>query len=199
MRSYCPETNVKHTTRAGKLWHAINLRCKPGGAWQKKDPCYIGCRNTFKDFQSFVDWCQLQPGYLEREENGNFWSLDKDLKGGISEYGTSTCMFVPNRVNGLLVGLKVANHLGMLGTTVYKGDRWRGQGKDWTGRKVHLGVFHSEREAHRAWQRNKLQAIQDFCENDLQVQQYHNIVQALSNWAKDIESDILNDKETRYA
>lgn len=197
--SYCPLVNVKHTTRAGRLWLAINSRCKLGGAFQKKDPSYLGCKNTFKNFQTFVEWCHEQYGYFEVEENGNVWSLDKDLKGGHLEYGPDVCMFIPNNVNIFLVGLKRKSDTNMLGVTSYKGSRWRSQGKDWTGKKLHLGIFETEKDAHRAWQINKLKTLHDFCENCVQLQKHHKVIKALLDFAKIIELDILSNKETKYA
>lgn len=80
-------------------WKGINARCKDGGAYQNRQPSYIGCTNEFKGFQEFVEWSRQQVGYdLEG------YQLDKDLLfKGNKIYSPDTCVFLPSRINSLLI------------------------------------------------------------------------------------------------
>jgi hypothetical protein len=49
IKSYCPSSYTQCHTRAGKLWHAVNFRCKIGGLTQNNRPTYLGVTNGFKD------------------------------------------------------------------------------------------------------------------------------------------------------
>ena len=104
VQTYSPRPYVRHSTRAGGLWNSMNHRCKPKGSFQTKHPTYISTTNGFKDFQEFAEWCQHQYGYMNRENGGRFWQLDKDLKlFGNKIYSIETSIFVPSRINSLLL------------------------------------------------------------------------------------------------
>ncbi len=84
-------------TRAGMLYHALKQRVNPNGKKQQASPLYTGCYSTFRDFQHFANWCQMQAGYDSK------FQLDKDLlKRGNKEYGEQTCVFIPQEINKLL-------------------------------------------------------------------------------------------------
>lgn len=86
------------------LWQQMLHRCTK--AKQAKFPTYIGtsCSDNFKSYSYFYEWCQEQVGFGNKEENGCSWHLDKDiLIKGNKLYSEDTCVFVPPRVNSLLV------------------------------------------------------------------------------------------------
>ncbi|MNQ16308.1 hypothetical protein D3C85_293050 [compost metagenome] len=92
---------VQYWTRSFKLWVKVNGRCSDGYILKDR-PSYIKSENKFKDFQQFAGWCQEQEGYSNKDPNGKFWSLDKDLiVEGNTAYSPETCLFVPNDVNQL--------------------------------------------------------------------------------------------------
>lgn len=100
---YFTEQKKGRFTRAGRLWALVEERCKEGSIEQRKHPTYCGCVNGFKDFQVFAEWCQHQIGYMNKDSNGHYWNLDKDiLVRGNKEYNTDFCVFVPNALNKLL-------------------------------------------------------------------------------------------------
>jgi hypothetical protein len=111
VQKFTPEPYTTWTTRAGVLWTNFTQRCKDGGSLQKAVPAYKGSKNGFKDFQEFAEWCQHQVGYLEKDDRGHYWQLDKDiLVKNNKVYSPSTCVFVPKSLNCLLE--KRANHRG---------------------------------------------------------------------------------------
>lgn len=194
IRSYCPIPNEKHSTRAYVLWRNINSRCKVGGAWQIKDPSYIGCEVRFDNFQSFAEWCQLQPGYMNRDSSGNFWALDKDMKcAGNKHYSAECCTFVPSRVNNALGFKKIGN---MHGATPYTGGRWRSQAQI-NRTKKHLGIFDTEFEAHCAWRDNRLSMLNELYTTDVELQGYPGILRVIEGCIERLEADKTANKETK--
>lgn len=61
------------------------------------NPGYAEARLSFESFQHFVCWSREQHGY---DLDNASWCLDKDiLVTGNTDYGPSTCLFVPQEVN----------------------------------------------------------------------------------------------------
>jgi len=98
-RSYVGEKYV--WTVSGVLWNNIKERCTVGGSTQTREPTYINCKNSFKDFQSFTEWHRNQVGY------GLGYQLDADiLKDGVKEYSESKCVLIPSELNKFLQSYK---------------------------------------------------------------------------------------------
>lgn len=88
-------------TVSGVAWNNIKERCTPNGATQSREPTYVGCKNLFKDFESFVEWHQLQIGY------GLGYQLDSDiLRNGEKIYSPETCVLIPPALNKFLQSYK---------------------------------------------------------------------------------------------
>ena len=197
VKSYSPEPYLQQRTRAGVLWNSVNQRCKVGGNEQRKRPSYIGCTNGFKDFQEFAEWCQSQYGYLNKEQNGMYWQLDKDLKVfGNKGYSPDTCVFVPNRVNSLLITPVARSEYP---TGVYWDNhkqRYKSNCSDGSGKQRTLGRFYSTFEAHQAWQKYKVELIRKICVEDEEIRNHLELVPILLAQAQRIEDDLLNNRET---
>lgn len=135
-------------TRAGKLWNNLETRTKG----KHKDRCYDSALNTFEDFQQFAQWCQDQPGYMTKDLDDNFWQLDKDLLGDGNTYGPKTCCFIPAKLNSILIEQK--SKTGFLpGVTqdLSNSVKFVARGRTLSGKKVHIGAFETELQAHRAY------------------------------------------------
>lgn len=152
---------VHKKTRGFILWTSVNARCNPNGSAQKNNLRYIGSENLFNDYNSFIDWCHDQYGYMSKDENGRFWSLDKDLlEFGNKHYSPDKCLFVPQRLNNLLVSSNKVR--GEYPVGVYldiKKNSIVALGSDGRGRTKYLGSFKCPYEAHRAWQKDKMEKI----------------------------------------
>lgn len=196
IRVYSPSPYTVHTTRASCVWHNINTRCKVGSSKQAKHNSYIGCTNGFKDFQELAEWCQSQYGYRNKESNGKFWQLDKDLKiQGNKVYSPDTCIFVPNRVNSLLISCDSSRGSTPLGVSLF---RRTGQFQvRCSGVPKHLGYFNCEFEAHRTWQKSKVKVIRKICSDDSEILAHTELVHILLTQAQRIEDDLLNNRETK--
>lgn len=160
LKSFAPEPNTKHTTRAAIVWMNMNSRCKT--PYKEECPTYQGCSVGFKDFQSFAEWCQSQEGYGVKDGE-RFWSLDKDLLFEDNKvYSEATCIFVPYDVNSTLAHRNTTDL--PCGVQIYPHDSSRFVAAcKLNGKSHHLGVFDSADLAHKAWQEKKIEAIQFLC------------------------------------
>lgn len=108
-------------TRGARLWSDLVYRTVHPSMEHtigRRSSLYKDSLNLFQDFDSFVEWCVDQPGYMNKEVNGKYWQLDKDiLVQGNKVYGPETCCFVPPRVNNLTTG-------GFKGGTLDKHGKW---------------------------------------------------------------------------
>lgn len=99
-----PCTNGKKEVKEYIVWKSMLSRC--GEKFWKRQPAYVGttCSDNFKSYEYFYEWCQEQIGFKNVDENGNSWQLDKDIIcRGNKLYSEDTCVFVPQRLNKLLI------------------------------------------------------------------------------------------------
>jgi len=182
-------------TRSYQLWNSINKRCNKVTEVRKNRPWYLNSSNLFSDFQSFADWCQLQHGYNSKDENGNFWQLDKDLLVfGNKDYSPETCLFVPSKINSILLSSSTIRGEYPIGVTFNRrSGRFVAQSNDTSYKRKHLGYFDCPLEAHRAWQKFKMGRLLDEAKNE----EYGiRLVEALLQKAEEINQDIIENKET---
>lgn len=177
---------VQNNTRAILLYNSINARSRPGSS------TYRESINGFEDYQSFAEWCQWQPGYMNQETDGRFWAIDKDwLSPHEPLYNEDTCLFVPVRVNALTVNHKSKREL-PLGVTYYtRYDKFSAV----CGRSNTLGYFDTPEQAHRAWQSAQVGRIRAAIEPEF----CNRLRQAMETRALFIEDDIDLGVETKYA
>lgn len=153
------------TTRAGVLWRSINQRCDPK---QQRFATYAGCTNDFENYQTFTEWCQTQEGYMQKEANGKFWAIDKDLiVYNNKSYSPETCLFVPTRINTLFVSKNNISSLYPCG--VIKNTNcgtFKSSINNGTGKPQYLGNYRTPFEAHQAWQRAKIEQIKQVMLDD---------------------------------
>lgn len=152
------EFSIQNHTRSGALWADVRKRCNAGGRTQTNNPTYIGCENKFGDFHSFSCWAQGQYGYLLRNDNGKFWSLDKDIIQPFNKaYSEKTCCFVPAKLNTLLLyntGMRTDLPLGICKHRQQKSFIAMCVGE-------YLGVYKDPMEAHRAWQKARIKTFEN--------------------------------------
>ena len=148
---------VRHLTRSGAAHTAMTMRCLPGGSRQIKDPCYIGCSNTFESFQEFASW------YVQQFGAKDDWQLDKDLLvPGNKVYSPDTCVLLPSNVNTALQHGKLKSGGLPGGVTPYK-DKYRAR-HSLFGKENHLGYFFDVRHAFAAYASAKSSYIRQLAE-----------------------------------
>jgi hypothetical protein len=153
---------VRYFTRGFKLWRNLEKRCSGSAKILKATPTYADCKNEFKSFQSFADWCQNQVGYLNKTSNGKYWCLDKDiLVPGNKNYNEDSCAFVPHYINTLLLSRgywRGEYPIGVSkdkerGTYIGQCNKFETKGITFCGR------HDTPKEAHHAWQVEKAKQI----------------------------------------
>lgn len=147
------------------LWAAMLERCT--SKFQNNHHSYIGtsCSENFKSYSFFYEWCQTQVGYKNKDANGEVWHLDKDiLVKGSKVYSENTCVFLPRRLNTLLVNRSLFRGNSPLGVS------WAENAGKFTvwckGVKTrkYLGSFNSEIEAFNVYKEFKQKTIKQVAE-----------------------------------
>lgn len=138
------------------LWTGMLRRCTR--EWLIKKPTYIGCTisENFKSYAFFYEWCQEQVGFENKDDKNMAWHLDKDLLiKGNKLYSEDTCVFIPLRVNSLLVkgdSIRGKYPIGVRKQT--KDKRFKSYCKDGTegtNKQTQLGSFDTVEEAFQAY------------------------------------------------
>lgn len=120
------------------LWCSMKARCRV----QYKN---CGISDNFLNFQYFAEWCQHQVGFKEA-----LFQLDKDiLAGACLEYNEDVCVFVPRKLNCFITTYYSNTKSGVI--FIDKLNKFRARIQDLDGKRVHLGLFHTEDEAFSAY------------------------------------------------
>jgi len=166
-----------------QMWRGLLERCTEK-CWTNH-PTYNGvtCSDNFKHYTFFYEWCQKQVGFGNTDENGRGWQLDKDLLVKDNKlYSEDTCVFVPQRINTLLVkcntsrgkfpiGIHRNKHCGTFVSGCNNG----------TGRKVYIGSFKTAQEAFKAYKAFKEALIKEVA-NEYKEQLDSRVYEALMNY-----------------
>lgn len=188
---YLDKGEFRHVTRSGVIWLNIAKRLR-------QDSSYSKSINLFTDFHSFSSWCQDQYGYMHKENNGKYWSLDKDiLVPGNTNYGPDKCLFVPQILNNLFETSMINKGQFLVG--VYHSQnkkKFISRCRDPFLKKVlYLGTFDTAELAHKAWQAAKVSVIR----NSVKIVESHEkLKEALLLRADLIESQMYSGKITDF-
>lgn len=147
------------------LWAGMLLRCTEN-FWEA-NANYKGttCSESFKSYAFFYEWCQSQIGFKNIDANGEVWPLDKDiLVKGNRCYSESSCVFIPRRINQLLVSRALFRGDSPIGVS------WSERTGKFTvwckGLKTrhYLGSFETELEAFSIYKEFKQETIRQVAE-----------------------------------
>ena len=140
-------------TKEYTLWQSMLRRCY-SDTCKNKRPTYEGCQvsENFKSYEYFYEWCQSQVGF-----GNEGWHLDKDLLiKGNKFYSESTCVFIPQEINSLLVKREASRGVHLIGV------HWCNTNKTFVatvkknkGKREYLGLFKTEIEAFNAYKQAK--------------------------------------------
>jgi len=139
-----------------QLWVDMLTRCSEIHC--KRQPSYIGttCSENFKSYSFFYEWCNNQVGFGNKDQNNSDWHLDKDLLiKGNKVYSEDTCVFVPSRVNNILLKHKAARGKYPIGVVVDKNNKtnnnFRARCCVEKGILKNIGSFNSAQTAFQAY------------------------------------------------
>ncbi len=140
-------------TKEYGLWKSMLRRCYSDN-FKKKNPTYIDCEvsDKFKSYEYFYEWCHKQVGF-----GIDGFEIDKDLLiKGNKVYSESTCVFLPQEINTLLIKCTASRGKHPIGVCWNKTKKsfvaHVGKSK---GKQEHLGYFKTEIEAFNAYKEAK--------------------------------------------
>ena len=144
-------------TKEYDLWYSMLRRCYSDNS-KKKYPTYESCEvsDKFKSYEYFYEWCHNQIGF-SNNGNGNPFQLDKDLLiKGNKVYGESTCVFLPQEINKVLIKSTASRGEHLIGVHwCNKGKAFRAMVNKNKGKQECLGSFKTELEAFNAYKKAK--------------------------------------------
>ena len=153
-------------TREYNLWQSMLRRCYSDCS-KKQRPTYEGCEvsNNFKSHEYFYEWCHSQIGF-DNDGNENPFQLDKDLLiKGNRVYSESTCVFLPQEINSLLIKRATSRGKYLIGVYWHKkGNAFVAQVNKNEGKQEHLGLFKTEIEAFNAYKQAKESFVKEQAE-----------------------------------
>jgi hypothetical protein len=150
-----PAYRDRKNIREYQLWGNMLDRCKEKH-WDKH-PNYTGttCSENFRSYSFFYEWCQEQVGFNSEDEIGarKVWHLDKDiLVRGNKVYSEDVCVFVPQRINKLLIKSNSTRGGQIIGVFWHKRDRvFVAQCSNSDDKHKHIGYFDTKEEAFTAY------------------------------------------------
>ncbi len=157
-----PSTINGVLTKEYTLWCSMLKRCYSDG-FKKQRPTYEGCEvsSKFKSYEYFYEWCHKQIGF-----GVDGFEIDKDLLvKGNKVYSETTCVFLPQEINTLLIKSTASRGEHLIG--VY----WHNASKSFVarvaknkGKQEHLGYFKTEIEAFNAYKKAKESFIKEQAE-----------------------------------
>ena len=140
-------------TKEYGLWKSMLRRCYSDN-FKKKNPTYKDCEvsDKFKSYEYFYEWCNKQIGF-----GVDGFEIDKDLLiKGNKDYSESTCVFIPQEINTLLIKCTASRGKHTIGVCWNKTKKsfvaHVGKSK---GKQEHLGYFKTEIEAFNAYKEAK--------------------------------------------
>lgn len=179
----CPVSKNNKHLKEYKLWTSMLLRCTEN-LWSK---CHtytgVTCSDNFKDYSFFFEWCHRQVGFGNKDSFGRHWQLDKDLLvKGNKVYSENICVFIPQRINALLVKCNTARGKYPVGVYLNKvSGKFQAYCRDSESKRLHLGSFTTPQEAFQAYKVFKESLVKKVAED------YKNLIdnrvyQALMNY-----------------
>lgn len=139
----------KKGTRHYSVWTGMMERCYSGNF--NRYPTYINCSvdDEWHNFQNFGKW--YDENYYAVDDQK--MELNKDiLVKGNKVYGSKYCVFVPKRINLLLVKKDAVRGRNPVGVCYYKRDNtYQADCRDENGKSVHLGRYDTPEEAFEVY------------------------------------------------
>lgn len=131
-----------------RYWSGVLQRCYCD-KYKILKPTYGNCTSSanFKSFKFFREWCSSQVGF-----GNEGWSLDKDLLfKGNKLYSESTCVFIPQEVNSLILNKKSIRGVLPIGVSKHKEMNSFSSSLSVNGKMKYLGSFKTPEEAFFAY------------------------------------------------
>ena len=155
---YKVKENGKHTDEF-KIWHGMLQRCYDP-KYQEREPTYKGCQveDYLLNFQHISKW--INENYYEIP--GEKIYLDKDiLHKGNKVYSRDTCIFVPQRINNLLIKRDKMRGKDPIGVSDLPSGNYQVNCNNGYGKIIHLGTYPTKKEAFQVYKQYKEKVIKE--------------------------------------
>lgn len=160
-----PAYIAKKHTKEYKLWNGMLERCYSPIYYSRHTYENCSVSETFKHYSNFYEWCQTQTGINSKDNKGHCFELDKDiLIKGNKLYSEDTCVFVPAKINALLISCKGARGSTPVGTHLVKRTGRFAAYIQRDGKRVGLGYYDSANEAFLVYKKAKEAYIKQVAE-----------------------------------
>lgn len=169
-------------------WKNMLKRC-----YSQAESCYddVSVCEEWKYFSRYKAWFDVQI-----KPDGEF-DVDKDLLDGISRlYSPDTCCVIPRKLN---LSLSVSPESKGLTGTYYEKERGKYQSycNSFLGKRIILGRYDTDKEAHRKWQVEKIKQINKSIEWYISLGNPDiRVVGALNRIIKKVEVEISEYRDT---
>lgn len=152
-------------------WHNILTRCFDSKYKEKyptyKDTCVV---DEWLNFQTFADWYYNNIYYVSNER----MEIDKDIMfKGNKIYSPDKCVFVPRRINSLLINSKAIRGKYPVGVDMHRG-KFRARCNTLNG-SVFIGHYRSSEAAFNAYKKfkeNYIKQVADEYKNKIPAKLY---------------------------
>lgn len=113
--------------------------------------------DEWHNYQNAADWYLGQVGFCVKENSNRKYHLDKDLLvPNNTQYGPTTCCFLPNAINVAMKGRQLNSDKKLpAGVYWHKASNGYVSSIDIDGVQIHLGCFKSPEDAYQEYKKNK--------------------------------------------
>ena len=180
--THCTAVEGKRLKEYG-LWKDMLRRCTQNNTVSDRFYTGVTCSENFKSYSFFYEWCNQQKGFNEKDKNSRKWSLDKDLLiRGNKCYSEDVCVFVPNRVNNLVIKRNASRGDWPIGVSLDKAtSKYKASCRNGSGTVKTIGMYSSVQEAFRAYKSYKEALIKQVA-NEYKEQLDSRVYEALMNY-----------------
>lgn len=132
------------------------IRRVHGDSWRSRYITYadVSILEEWQYLSNFIKWVDSQPN-----KDWENYQLDKDLLGDGKIYSPLSCAYVSSKTNSFVIDAKNSRGTLMIGvaTNIESNIKpYRAAcGNPFTRKRVYLGSYSTELEAHKAWQAKK--------------------------------------------
>lgn len=181
------------------IWRGILMRSKQ--SFWSKNPTYFGCtvHEDWLRFSNFENWLKEQPNHAEWEIGKKNWAVDKDfLYPGNKVYSPEACCLLPRYVNNALLDSARIRGEYPLGVSYHKQHKKFYSCIKLENRQCFLGLYDKLGDAHVAWQKAKIDALENILkkyknENNFDIRVCSRLMYEISL----IKEDINDGRETK--
>jgi hypothetical protein len=174
---YKVKENGKNT-RVYDTWHNMLYRCYDS-KYHKKQPTYTNCEvdEDWLNFQNFAKW--YYDNYYEVKDE--IMHLDKDILVKHNKiYSPDTCVFVPQKINGLFIKRDKSRGESVIGTSSLKNGKYivhcsminpeTGESKG-----KHLGIYETQDKAfevYKYYKEKNIKEVADYYKDLIPIKLY---------------------------